>query len=397
MYGWPKALSRDSKNEKTMKRHGNLWEQVISIENLRLADEKARKGKRNTYGVRLHDRNRETNLWRLHDMLITKTYKTSDYNVFIIYEPKEREIYRLPYYPDRIVHHAIMNILEPIWLKTFTYNTYSCVKDRGIHGCMKQVENIIKKYKDSPRLYCLKIDIRKYYPTIDHEIMKQVVRRTIKDKDLLWLIDEIIDSTQGMPIGNYLSQYLANLYLCYVMHWVNEELPKILGYKVYATEYADDICFFCDRKDILRICMSLLRTQIEEGLNLKIKDNWQIFPIARNRQDKSGRGLDYVGYVFYRDLTLMRKNLKKNFCRAMRKLSKNKKMTDKEKMQYIASWLGWAKHCDSKHLLITIFKNKDYESTLRQQALRTGGNGRRKFPLQNEHQRRDSKQRHAGG
>ncbi len=118
-----------------MKRFGNLYEKIISVENLRLADEKARRGKTHTYGVRVHDRHREANIQALHEALRTKTFKTSTYDVFTVYEPKERVIYRLPYYPDRIVHHAIMNVIEPIFVNTFTHNTYSCVKGRGIEGC----------------------------------------------------------------------------------------------------------------------------------------------------------------------------------------------------------------------------------------------------------------------
>lgn len=114
-----------------MKRIAGLYEQIISVENLRLADEKARRGKTHTYGVMVHDRHREEDIQSLHEALRTKTFKTSKYDVFTVYEPKERLIYRLPYYPDRIVHHAVMNILEPIWTRLFTHNTFSCIKGRG--------------------------------------------------------------------------------------------------------------------------------------------------------------------------------------------------------------------------------------------------------------------------
>ena len=114
-----------------MKRIGNLYEKICSIENLQLADEKARKGKLRTYGVIEHDKNREANLLKLRETLLNGTFHTSKYDVFTIYEPKEREIYRLPYFPDRILHHAIMNVLEPIWVSTFTADTYSCIKNRG--------------------------------------------------------------------------------------------------------------------------------------------------------------------------------------------------------------------------------------------------------------------------
>lgn len=324
-----------------MKRIGNLYHKVISVENLREADEKARKGKTNTYGVKVHDKNREANILALHETLLTKTFKTSPYDVFTIFEPKERLIFRLPYYPDRIVHHAVMNVLEPIWVRTFTHNTFSCVKGRGIEGCARH------------------IDITKYYPSINHEVLKKIVRRKIKDKDLLWLLDEIIDSAEGLPIGNYLSQYLANLFLCYFMHRVNEVL------KLDAAEYADDITFFSSSKEQLREAFKEIRKMIEDELKLKIKGNYQIFPIAANRYDKHGRALDYVGYKFYRNQKLIRKSIKKNFCHTVSRLNRRTPLLDaKAYKQAVAPWLGWAKHSDSKHLLKTIIKPCYYDSIL---------------------------------
>ncbi len=189
-----------------MKRIKNLYDEIISLENLQLADERARKGKIRSYGVQLHDKNREANLQRLHESLKSQTYKTSKYRIFKIYEPKEREIYQLHYFPDRITHHAIMNVLEPIWVSLFNKNTYSCIKNRGIHAAVKSVKHSLRCDVEGMK-YCLKIDIRKFYPSIDHDVLKKVKRRKIKDVKLLWLLDEIIDSVpNGVPIGNYLSQ-----------------------------------------------------------------------------------------------------------------------------------------------------------------------------------------------
>ena len=372
-----------------MKRINNLYDKIISIENLRLADEKARRGKLKAYGVRLHDRNREANIQRLHEALLTQTYKTSCYDVFKIYEPKEREIFRLPYYPDRIVHHAIMNVLEPIWVSVFTHNTFSCIKGRGIEGCARYVDKIIRKYKGKP-LYCLKIDIRKFYPSIDHDVLKQIVRHKIKDSRLLWLIDEIIDSAPGLPIGNYLSQYLANLVLAYFMHWVNERLHIELGRKerIDAAEYADDIVFFADNKEVLHAAFKLIRRYIEERLHLQVKGNYQVFPIAENRYDKHGRALDYVGYQFFRKQKLIRKGIKKNLCRAVARLeSRQPAVPYKEYKQAIAPWIGWAKHSNSKHLLETIVKTKDYYGKLRQEALEVRGSRKRQLPVPFRHSR----------
>lgn len=341
-----------------MKRIGNLYARIISVENLRRADDIARQGKTATYGVRVHDRNREANLEALHEALLTHTYRTSAYDIFTIHEPKERQIYRLPYYPDRIVHHAIMLVLEPVWVSVFTHNTFSCIKKRGIEGCARHVERLIKKYEGRP-LYCLKIDIRKFYPSIRHEVLKDIIRRKIKDKELLWLLDEIIDSTDGLPIGNYLSQFLANLVLAYFMHTVNERLH------LDCAEYADDIIFLSDSKETLRTAFCQhVRPYIEERLRLTVKGNWQIFPIADNRADRTGRALDYVGYKFYRHQRLIRKSIKQRFCRKVARINKRLlPVSDSDFKQQVAPWLGWAKHSNSKHLLHKLFQNR-YESIL---------------------------------
>ncbi len=355
-----------------MKRYGHLYERIISLDNLRLADEKARKGKTHTYGVRIHDRNREANILKLHDQLIGKTYHTSEYSVFKVYEPKEREIHRLPYYPDRIVHHAIMNVIEPIWRSVFTYNTYTCIKGRGIQACAKRIETLIRRYDGRP-LYCLKIDIRKFYPSVDHEVLKQIVRRKIKDQDALWLIEEIIDSAEGLPIGNYLSQYLANLVLAYFMHWGIETLPALIQEALHLperpaldmTEYADDIAFLSDDKDVLHEAQRLAANYLRTNVRLEMKDNWQIFPIATSKQNGHGRALDYVGWQFYREQKLIRKSIKHNFAKAAARADRRLAEPDtREYKQLLAGWLGWAKYSNSKHLLKTIINPKYYASVL---------------------------------
>ena len=244
-----------------MKRLSNLYEQIISLDNLRLADEKARKGKLRSYGVKRHDKNREANILALHESLKNKTFVNSKYEVFIIKDPKERLIYRLPYYPDRILHHAIMNILEPIWVSLFTEDTYSCIKDRGIHKAAAKVKKALKEDPEHTT-YCLKMDIVKFYPSIDHDILKTILRKKIKDKDLLWLLDVIIDSADGVPIGNYLSQYFANIYLAYFDHWI-KEVKKVR----YYFRYADDIVILGDDPKQLH----KLRIEIEEYLHDNLK------------------------------------------------------------------------------------------------------------------------------
>lgn len=328
---------------KNMKRFGNLFDKVISIDNLQFAADKAMRGKSRQPGVKKFLEDRDANIVQLHQTLADGTFKTSQYTVFTVFEPKEREIYRLPFYPDRIVHHAIMNVIEPILYSVFTYNTYSCIKDRGITACADRVSKIIASFKDKP-LYCLKIDIKKYYPSIDNEILKKIIRRKIKDVRLLQLIDGIIDSEKGLPIGNYLSQSFANLYLSYFMHYCNEVL------KVKCTEYADDIVFFADTKETLHITFDKINDYLSNQLHLTIKDNYQIFPIAVNRYDRSGRALDYVGFKLFRCQRLMRKRIKQNFCRRLSQLRRHH-VTGSRLKSAVAPWLGWAQHSQSRNLL----------------------------------------------
>ena len=160
-----------------MKRIGNLYNKITSLENLFQADRLASKGKGLQYGVRVHRGNWMANLYSLHHRLRTRNYKTSPYTTFTIREPKEREIFRLPYFPDRIVHHAVMRILEPIFVAHFTADTYSCIKGKGIHGAAYALKAALRDRAGTQ--YYLKVDIRKFYPSIDHEVLKMLDRKSV--------------------------------------------------------------------------------------------------------------------------------------------------------------------------------------------------------------------------
>jgi RNA-directed DNA polymerase len=318
-----------------MKRIGNIYGRIISLENLLLADIKASKGKSAQPGVIEHRKNQDANLLFLQRMLQDKTYKTSPYKTFKIYEPKEREIFRLPYFPDRITHHAVMNILEPVFLSMFTANTYSCIKKRGIH---KAARNLRKALNDEAGTkYCLKLDIKKFYPSVDRATLKVLLRRKFKDQDLLWLLDGIIDSAEGLPIGNYLSQFLANYYLTPFDHWIKEE-KRIK----YYFRYADDIVVLSGDKASLHELLHQVRVYLSQRLKLLVKDNYQVFPV-------DARSIDFVGYRFYHTHTLLRKSIKQRFARMIVKAPR---------MRSIASYYGWAKHCNSKHLLNKLINQK---------------------------------------
>lgn len=224
-----------------------------------------------------------------------------------------------------------MNILLNTFVSVFTADTYSCIKGRGIHAAAYAVRNALKDVLGTQ--FCLKLDIRKFYPSIDHQVMKQLIRRKFKDKDLLWLLDEIIDSADGLPIGNYLSQYLANFYLTYFDHWIKE----VKGVKYYF-RYADDMVILAADKQLLHQLLIDIKQYLHDHLKLEVKSNWQVFPVA-------SRGIDFVGYVFYHTHTRLRKRIKKSFARMI---------TRRKSQGSIASYMGWAMHGNCNHLIKTL-------------------------------------------
>lgn len=162
-----------------MKRHGNLFSQITSFENLYLASRKARKGKRLNDNVISFEKNIEEGLFKLQEELISKTYMPGAYREFIIYERKPRKISAAPY-RDRVVHHALCNVIEPIFEKTFIYDSYACRKDKGTHKAVDRFTEFCRKNK-----YVLKTDLKKYFPSIDHEILFAKIKKPTSGDTIL--------------------------------------------------------------------------------------------------------------------------------------------------------------------------------------------------------------------
>lgn len=317
-----------------MKRIDNLYEKIYDMDNLRLAHKHAKRGKGWYQEVQMVEVNTEFYLMVLQNMLIRKTYRTSEYETFTRIEGgKERLIYKLPYYPDRICQWAILQVIEPYLLRNLTADTYSALPGRGVHCGLKRLRNDIRKDEEGCK-YCLKFDVKKYYPSIDHDILKAKYRRMFKDEDLLWLLDEIIDSTEtGIPIGNYLSQYSANIYLSDFDHWIKEE-KKVKHYH----RYMDDIVILAGSKEYLHE----LRQDIVEYLRdikLEMKSDYQIFPTYV-------RGVDFLGYRTFRNYTLVRKRTVK---RMKQKISSMDEVGDSE-YSSIQSYKGWLMHANAFRL-----------------------------------------------
>lgn len=320
-----------------MKRYGYLYEKICDIENLKTAHKNARKGKTHYRDVKIVDSDPDFYITQIHEMLKNKTYQTSEYNIFDkIDKGKERTIYVLPYYPDRIIQWAIVQILEPIWISTLVDCTYSSIKGRGLHKGLRKLQKDLE-YEIQTK-YCLKLDIRKFYPSINHDILKKTIARKIKDPDVLGLLNEIIDSVEGVPIGNYLSQYFGNLYLSAFDHWIKEEKGRKYYYR-----YCDDIVVLGRDKTELRQLLSEIREHLETTLNLKIKENYQIFPTEK-------RGIDFLGYRSFGKFTLLRKSIVKRMKRRLVPMQRFAQLTPHD-LKVIASYKGWIQWCDGYRLM----------------------------------------------
>lgn len=264
---------------------------IVNYKNVAFAYHNAKKNKYEKHKIidfEKFEENYVDNIYEIVDMLSLSEFRSSQYSFFNINDRgKVREIANLPFYPDRIVHWSLMNVLQPIFERTFIETTYASIKNRGVD---KALINLNKDLKRFPKLkYCLKIDIKKYFPNINKEILKLLFRKIIKDKEVLNHLDNLVDDypKSGIPVGNYTSQIFGNFYLTYFDHYVKEELKA----KVYH-RYMDDMIILAETKEELWIMLDDMREYLHNNLDLEIKENYQIFPIDT-------RGVDFVGYKSY--------------------------------------------------------------------------------------------------
>lgn len=343
-------------------RVGNLYENIIKDSNIRRAHFNAKQDKSFYSAVIYTENHLDERMSEIQKILANHTYKVSPYNTSIIFDKnKKRILYKLPYYPDRIIQWAIMLQMEPVFMKTFSDFSCASVKGRGSKKASDMVRKWLCIYPEETK-YCLKLDVKKFYPSIDHEILKHLLRRKFKDKDLLLELDKIIDSIddcdvskldipkselkyytqkgKGLPVGSYLSQYLANYYLTFFDHWLKEEL-----HCKFVVRYMDDIIIFGKTKEELWEKFYRIKDYLQD-LKLEVKSNYQVFPV-------DARGVDFVGYRHFRGYTLMRKSTLKRFKKLARDINKKwykqqfQEMTDKEWFAF-NSYLGRLKWCDGQ-------------------------------------------------
>jgi retron-type reverse transcriptase len=346
-----------------MKRYGNLYPEIADFWNLYAAARKAQKGKLNRYNVLEFNYYLQLQLEKLETELKSKTYKPGAYRTFEILEPRPRMISAAPY-RDRVVHHALCNIILPIFENTYIHDSYANRVNYGTHRALRRFTGFARSSR-----YVLQCDIKKYFPSIDHEILKALLRRKIKCKDTLWLIDTIIDNSnpqidvddkyfpgddflsplrrRGLPVGNLTSQFFGNVYLNGFDHFIKEKL-QVSKY----VRYVDDFALFSDDREFL----AEARLAMEEYLvSLRLK----LHP-AKSQLFETRHGANFLGFCILPDRIRVRTE---NLRRAKRRLKRLKAEYEEGQIELeqithsIRSWIAHLKHGDTWRLRTKIFED----------------------------------------
>lgn len=318
-----------------MKRIGFIWDKVCCIENIKVAIWFSSRKKKTHGFVAPVLEDVDAHAKEVQRLLVTKTYVPSPYIVKEVRDNssgKIRTIHKPRYFPDQIIHWALILQIRSI-MERGMYE-YSCgsIPERGPHYGRKHLRRWLDNdYRGTK--YCLKLDIAKFYPSMDNEALKKEFRRKIKDPHVLWLIDTIIDSAQGLPIGNYTSQWFANFALERLDHFIKQELRI-----PYYMRYVDDLVLLGPNKKKLHGARREIERELLE-LRLSIKNDWQVFPV-------NSRPIDFLGYRFYRDRTTLRRRNALRIRRRFAKVGKKEYLTLRDAQAVVSYW-GWIKHCDS--------------------------------------------------
>jgi retron-type reverse transcriptase len=320
-----------------------MFDKIIEFENLYNAYLKARKGNRYKKEVMLFFCNLEENLINIQNHLMWKSWQPKPFKEFYVYDPKKRLI-SAPTFEDRVVHHALCNVIEPLFEKRFIYDSYACRKGKGTHAAVDRAQMFLRRafvaFGRKP-LYVLKCDISKYFPNIDHKILINIISKTIKDENVLWLCNTIISANnncgKGLPVGALTSQLFANVYLDIFDHFIKDKV----GVKYYL-RYMDDFLIIHRDKKFLHSLKSQIEHFLDAQLSLKLNPKTSIFPAKHY--------IDFCGYrIKYSHL----KPRKRNVLKAKRRLKKYSELYSQNKASLskikssISSFLGYLKKCNN--------------------------------------------------
>ena len=346
-----------------MKTYNNLYQNIYDFDNLLLAYQKARKGKTKKFYVIKFEKNLEKNLLDLQFELKNKFYKPLPLETFILRDPKTRKISKSDF-RDRVVHHAIVNILEPIFEKTFIHDSCANRKGKGTLHALKRFEVFRRKVTNNftSEAFCLKADIKHYFEEVDHEILLEIIKRKITEENVLWLIKKILnvsyenakrsllsgshepsnkanfemerEITKGMPLGNLTSQFFANIYLNELDYFVKHKLKA-----KYYIRYVDDFVILHKPKQQLEEWKEIILKFLREKLKLELhKDKSKIVSLSC--------GIDFVGFRnFYHFKLLRKRNIRKMINKVQK--YKSKEISKEKILEIFQGWQAHAKWSDS--------------------------------------------------
>ena len=346
------------------KKHKHIYEQILTFENLWLASRKARRGKRNRDEVQQFEYHLEQNLFEIQQQLKDESYNFGNYRHFTILEPKKRLISAAPY-RDRVVHHALCNIIEPILDKAMIYDSYACRTGKGMHQALDRAQYFIRSKK-----WVLKMDIKKYFFTIDHEILLRNINSKITDNKVIKLLETILNTynsggeyyfpiagddlftklrNRGLPIGNLTSQLLANYYLTPMDRFIKGDIKV-----KYYIRYMDDFLLFADTKEELTYYKRQIVNYLESYRLLIHPEKSQVFPVKN--------GVKFLGFtLFERYRRIRRENLqrfKKKFASRIYNYENSNLGIDYLLMS-LNAWLGFADKDKNRKLINDILENID--------------------------------------
>jgi len=327
-----------------MKTYNKLYRKICSYDNLYSAYRKARKGKTKKLYVKEFENNLDKNLIDLQFELMTFIYSPRPLDNFILKDPKTRKISRSDF-RDRVIHHAIINIIRAIFEKRFIYDSCANQKRKGNLFSIKRFETFRRKITKnfSSRAFCLKADIKHYFQEVHHDILLKIIKNKIKDKKVIWLIRKILkknasgEKTKGMPLGNLTSQFFANVYLNELDYFVKHKL-KIK----YYVRYVDDFIILHENEEQLREWKMKIESFLKENLKLE-------FHPQKSRIISLSKGIDFVGFRNFYYFKLLRK---RNIREMMKKISNYNEylILDEKMMEIFQGWNSYAKWANTYRL-----------------------------------------------
>lgn len=317
-----------------MKSYNHLWEVFISDINIDNSIKQALKGKRKRPSIRKY-----LKMSDLHDFIkeYALNFKNKNHTPVIIYDgiQRKKRIIIVPSFPEQVIHHMIVNTMIPIFMKGMYYHSYGSIPKRGPHKAKRNIEKIIRE--DSRNCeYFLKMDIKKYFDSIPHDIYLKKLKNIIHDDRFYKILKEVTNVVnKGLPLGFYISQWTANWYLQDLDHFIKEKL-----HVKYYFRYMDDMVMFDQNKEFLHYVRKEVEKYLNNNLGLRLKENWQVakFDYISEYANHKGRPLDFMGFKFYIDKTTLRKTL---LLKATRKARRTKKKFTTYASRQMISYFGW--------------------------------------------------------